>query len=108
VCFLLVVTSALSAQSQPPCTAPPYRQFEFWVGEWEVRRPDGALAGGLEGDRMVLTGVLPSASDSTRLDQQRVTWSPLPRGKVRQLWEASSDGGQSWTTVFDRLYERKR
>jgi hypothetical protein len=160
--LFFVLASSLGAQSRPACTAPPYRQFDFWAGEWEVRRPDGALAGsnvidtilggcalrerwsgsrgghgtslnswstidrkwhqvwvddsgtylelagGLEGDRMVLTGVLPSASDSSRLAQQRVTWSPLPGGKVRQLWEASDDGGRSWTTVFDGLYERKR
>lgn len=28
-----------------PCSAPEYRQFDFWAGEWEVRRPDGQLAG---------------------------------------------------------------
>jgi hypothetical protein len=141
---------------------PVHRQFDFWIGEWEVRRPDGALAGtnvidtvlggcalrerwsgsrgghgtslnswsrfdgkwhqiwvddsgmflelegGLEGDRMVLTGALPSAADSTRLARQRVTWTPMPDGKVRQLWEASEDGGRSWTTIFDGVYERRR
>ncbi len=28
-------------------------------------------------------------------------------GRVRQLWEASKDG-QSWTTLFDGLYEKVR
>ena len=28
-----------------PCEAPEHRQFDFWVGEWSVYRPDGALAG---------------------------------------------------------------
>jgi hypothetical protein len=28
-----------------PCAAPEYRQFDFWLGEWEVRTPAGKLAG---------------------------------------------------------------
>lgn len=27
------------------CAAPEYRQFDFWVGEWEVRNPAGDLVG---------------------------------------------------------------
>lgn len=27
------------------CDSEPHRQFDFWVGEWEVRTPDGKLAG---------------------------------------------------------------
>lgn len=27
------------------CTAPEYRQFDFWVGDWDVRNPDGTPAG---------------------------------------------------------------
>ncbi len=159
--FLLLPASSLASQSRLTCTAPTYRQFDFWIGEWEVRRPDGVLAGanvidtllggcvlrerwsgsrgghgtslnswnridrkwhqiwvddsglflelegGLEGDRMVLSGGLPLASDSSRLSQQRVTWTPLPGGNVRQLWEASDDGGRTWAPVFDGVYERK-
>ena len=28
-----------------PCTGPPYREFDFWLGEWEVRGPKGQLLG---------------------------------------------------------------
>ena len=27
------------------CAAPEYRAFDFWVGAWQVRKPDGQLAG---------------------------------------------------------------
>lgn len=27
------------------CSDPAYRQFDFWLGEWEVLKPDGTLAG---------------------------------------------------------------
>jgi hypothetical protein len=28
-----------------PCTSPEHRQFDFWLGDWDVRHPDGRLAG---------------------------------------------------------------
>ena len=34
----------------------------------------------------------------------RTTWTPLEGGKVRQLWEASEDGGRTWKVVFDGIY----
>jgi hypothetical protein len=37
----------------------------------------------------------------------RVTWSPLDDGKVRQFWEQSRDGGKSWTVAFDGTYTRR-
>lgn len=36
---------AIPAEAQMPCSDPAYRQFDFWLGEWEVRKPDGTLAG---------------------------------------------------------------
>lgn len=29
----------------PPCSAPEYRQFDFWLGHWDVFTPDGKAAG---------------------------------------------------------------
>jgi hypothetical protein len=34
----------------------------------------------------------------------RITWSPLDGGKVRQLWETSKDKGVTWQTTYDGLY----
>jgi hypothetical protein len=28
-----------------PCASPEHRQFDFWLGDWDVRHPDGRLAG---------------------------------------------------------------
>lgn len=28
-----------------PCSEPEHRQFDFWLGDWEVRTPSGDLAG---------------------------------------------------------------
>jgi hypothetical protein len=51
----LVTALGLTAAPPPPAPAAPppptacagreYHQFDFWVGAWEVRRPDGQYAG---------------------------------------------------------------
>lgn len=33
------------AAKPPPCSAPEYRQFDFWLGDWEVRDPKGKVVG---------------------------------------------------------------
>jgi hypothetical protein len=33
------------AQGAPACTQPEHRQFDFWLGRWEVFTPDGRKAG---------------------------------------------------------------
>ncbi len=47
--LLLLLTAAGAARAQtpaaPPCSAPEHRQFDFWIGDWEVHTPNGALAG---------------------------------------------------------------
>ena len=55
---------------------------------------DGAM-------RLQGTGLTPEGATFNR-----VTWTPRPDGTVRQLWETSSDRGQSWRTVFDGMYRR--
>lgn len=45
--FLLATASSSFGQTgaQPACTSAEYRQFDFWLGEWEVRGAAGKLAG---------------------------------------------------------------
>lgn len=44
--MMLSTPAAGGAQEPPaPCTAPEYRQFDFWLGSWEVRDPGGEIAG---------------------------------------------------------------
>lgn len=148
------------AAPPPSCTAPEFRHFDFWLGEWEVRGPSGKfvgrnriakahkgcvieenytatggfsgsslniydadrkkwhqtwvdssggllqLDGGLVDGRMVLIGESPSAEAEKGMAPQRITWSPLPDGRVRQLWEVSNDGGKTWIVSFDGYYTR--
>ena len=139
-----------------PCNTPEYRQFDFWVGDWNVESaaapgtvshnritlindgctlreeydtPQGyvgtslnfydsgrkgwhqtwidnqggglVLEGGLQGRDMVLQ----SAEAAGQI--QRITWTPLPDGRVRQHWQSSADAGKTWTTAFDGMYTRR-
>jgi hypothetical protein len=149
------------ASKPPPCAPAEHRQFDFWLGDWEVKDPAGKvvghnrieaahggcaliehwtsvtgvsgtslniydrdrgkwhqtwvdsgggllqLDGGFTGGAMVLAGDAFDADAPSRSARQRVTWTPLADGRVRQLWESSTDGGKTWTVVFDGLYARK-
>jgi hypothetical protein len=43
--LLLLMTLNASAQTPPPALPPESRQFDFWLGEWDVANPAGKLAG---------------------------------------------------------------
>lgn len=153
-------TSATSARPAA-CARPEHRQFDFWVGEWNVTGRNGnqagtnrirlihagcalqeewtgasgftgssinafdaatgrwhqtwigsdgvllQLDGGIKDGSMELTGVT-AGSGGTRT-MHRIRWTPLggQPARVRQLWESSTDGGQSWSVAFDGTYTRK-
>ena len=47
-CFAILAVATLSASSAmaaSPCEPSANRAFDFWLGEWQVRTPDGKLAG---------------------------------------------------------------
>ena len=72
-----------------------------WVGG------DGTilhLHGGLKADAMVLSGDTKDAKGTTI---NRITWTPLAGGKVKQEWSTSSDNGASWQTAFVGIYEKQ-
>ena len=159
LCVAVPVASQTPTGQQKPCSTAEYRQFDFWLGEWEVRGPKGPivgtnrieriengcglqenwvgaggvtgrsinaysnadrqwhqawiggggqflhLVGGLRGKEMILEGR--SMDPSSKPTIERVTWTPMPDGRVRQFWQQSIDGGKTWTTSFDGVYARK-
>jgi hypothetical protein len=156
-CFCLLCAISAFAQTAPskPCASQPeFRQFDFWLGEWEVKvngNPAGTNSVQLILDKCVIfenwTGarglngksfniynaakkqwqqfwaddrgnVLELAgefkdgamhlSGAQGKTLQRITWTPLPEGNVRQLWESSNDNGKTWNVAFDGLYLRKK
>jgi hypothetical protein len=148
-----------AAAATPPCAEGPFREFDFWVGEWDVRDAEGKTAGvntisseengcviverwrsagggtgqsynyydpaagkwrqvwvglgvllhmegGRTDDGMRLEGPL----QDLRKDRNtilRSTWSKLPDGRLRHLFEESSDGGKTWTNWFEGFYTKR-
>jgi hypothetical protein len=43
--FLLMLTTPAIAAPAAQCSSDVHRQFDFWLGTWNVHRPDGKLAG---------------------------------------------------------------
>jgi hypothetical protein len=78
------------------------RWHQSWIGS-----TGGALrlAGGLKGSGMVLAADPVVRPDGTTV-VNRITWTPLADGAVRQVWEVSKDGGREWQVVFDGKYVR--
>ena len=61
------------------------------------------LTGGADREgRMVLSGSRVDGDGASVID--RITWSDLGDGTVRQHWQSSADGGESWDTAFDGIY----
>ena len=43
--LLISPATVVGAQQPPSCDSEQHRQFDFWIGEWEVFGPTGQLAG---------------------------------------------------------------
>ena len=153
------LTQRVEANERPCAHDPAFRQFDFWVGEWQVKSPEGAAAGTnsitiengdcwvhehwvgamggngesfnfynpttkkwhqtwvddqgqvaefdgeLRDGAMVMEGYR-QGTDGSRIPA-RLTLTPRPDGSVRQLGENSTDGGKTWSILYDLTYVRK-
>ena len=73
--------------------------YQHWVDEFGVNL---LLSGGLTNGAMVLEGTRPRLAGGSFFD--RVTYTPLPGGHMRQLWEQSVNGGPL-SVQFDGFYD---
>jgi hypothetical protein len=80
------------------------RDDGLWHQTW-IDRSGGALflAGRFENGAMRMEGER-AATGKEPPTRHRITWTPLPGGKVRQLWESTPVGKDQWSTQFDGLY----
>lgn len=74
-----------------------WRQLWVWRNGTTIEA-EGDFADG----KMVLAGQT-TAQDGSSVDN-RITWFDNADGTVRQHWEVSRDGGETWTTSFDGHY----
>lgn len=95
-----------------PYAGTSYNVYDAARGLWHQTWIDNQggvlyLEGGLVGEAMVLEGERPGSGENAATVRHRITWTPLEKGRVRQHWETSKDGGRSWSTAFDGLYVRE-
>ena len=79
-----------TAMPVPPCSEEAYKQFDFWLGTWEVTTPNGAVAGvneitSEENDCLILE-TWTSATGGT--GQSYNYYNPATE-KWRQVWVSS-------------------
>ena len=78
-----------------------------WVQIWnDAGGGQINIRGGLTEDGMRLVGKIHYISNGLTADF-RGLWTPLPDGRVRQFFEQSVDGGETWTTWFEGFYSKK-
>ena len=58
--------------------------------------------------KMILSGETVDTEKPGGKVDNRISWQPLPDGRVRQLWETSADKGRTWATSFDGYYTRQK
>ena len=78
-----------------------------WVQVWHAASGYQIdIRGGLTDDGMLLTGTIHYINNGTTAPF-RGLWTELPDGRVRQYFEQSADGGETWATWFEGFYARK-
>lgn len=78
-----------------------------WVQVWnDASGSQVVIRGGMTDEGMRLTGKIHYVGTETTADF-RGLWTPLPDGRVRQFFEQSTDGGESWTAWFEGFYSRR-
>src|SRR3954462_5141705 len=91
------------AAAQPPsCSAREYRQFDFWIGDWDVLAPDGTRAGhnrveGIEGGCGLQENWTGQGGGTGRSIN---TYSPADK-QWHQYWLGSGGGILNLAGTFD-------
>jgi hypothetical protein len=91
VALLVAVPAAwsqdASAPAQKPCSAAEHRQFDFWIGEWDVTTPDGKEAGTNRIESILGGCVLYESWTSASGQSQGHSFNVYgPDGKWHQTW----------------------
>ena len=78
-----------------------------WVQIWNAEGGTQInIRGGLTDDGMAMQGTIHYVANGTTAPF-RALWTPLPDGRVRQFFEQSNDGGETWSPWFEGFYTRQ-
>jgi hypothetical protein len=78
-----------------------------WVQVWNAEGGSQInIRGGLTDEGMAMEGTIHTISNGVTAPF-RALFTPLPDGRVRQYFEQSNDGGETWVPWFEGFYTRK-
>ena len=108
VLFLFAIPHihAQQAAGSNPCSAPEQKQFEFWVGEWDLTWPgdNRVPAHGTNSIRRILDGCIVqenfSGGDAMPLRGMSVSVYEVNSGRWKQTWVDNSGGYLDFTGEF--------
>ncbi|RUT73020.1 hypothetical protein [Ancylomarina longa] len=63
------------------------------------------LKGNFSNGRMILISDLDSNMGEPE-SIHRITWSAMPNGDVKQVWESTVDQGKNWNLQFEGIYKK--
>jgi hypothetical protein len=90
--LLLLILNA-AAQTPPPALPPESRQFDFWLGDWEVTNPAGKPAGTSRIESVAAGGgLLENWTGATGYTGRSLNAWNAARKQWQQYW-VGSDGG---------------
>ncbi len=105
-CFVVFSLSAQQAQKKP-CQSEPYRQFQFWLGEWTVMNKDSTTLLG----HSKITSML----DSCAIFEDWTSSSGTYRGnsinyydRVSKKWHQKWIDNQGGAIEFSGIYRNKQ
>ena len=106
-CFVLAI--AVNAQTvQKPCAGNPvYRQFDFWIGQWEAYSPNGKKAGDSKIELLLDSCIILENWTSVQAGYAGKSYNTYnaATGKWQQYW-VDNKGGV--TEYFDGHYENNK
>lgn len=74
---------------------------QYWVDNTKLTL---YLKGRKKGNQMILENMMETEDGMLG---NRITWTDHENGTVQQVWEQSSDEGETWSKIFDGLYKKK-
>lgn len=83
------------------------RQRAVWHQTWVDDSGTLLLLDGRLVDSSMVLQSQPTAMPNGSRTINRITWTPMEGGRVRQHWETSADGGATWQTAFLGIYRRR-
>ena len=73
----LIMAFYMGAQKTPCTTDPVYRQFDFWIGEWDVYAKNGKEAGDSRIDLILDSCIILENWKSANVSQGVLCWQKL-------------------------------